>query len=313
VESDAREAGDVVSTRLDTLRMVAHFGASGCSENTVHLTYGRTLHDVGRRPLPVTLDVASMGGAPIVHAPGESPLRTETRVAHAQFLAALETNATVGPPTETWLRLYSETIALLPMFDPIAIPPHLTGMLDALSHSSDQVSRAAAHALQRIVAQHSPLRVPLYESLLRHVSRVPMTNPAVLATTLGHLAYLVQIWIDVLSGMDAMQLSSEALLDSVDSRLEAEALVALCHPRASVRLAALYLLRVAASLAETMSACHEHMSDMLTGKAQQRAEARLREQACRADDAARAAVGLSARSVSTLGGREGSRRLGTAG
>ena len=180
------------------------------------------------------------------HAPSCSLLSDETTLAHAQYAAAVAATAPEdGRTVDEWVRLYVYAIGVLPLFDLCSIPRRLivdrsTGrcfLVRALAHPDDRISRAAAHALQRIFIGHMDLRAPLFRSLLALLSRVPEHDVAVRATTLAHFCQLIDIWITELNTMDPFKLTSAAMLEPVEpypTKLEAEAFIAMGHSHASV-------------------------------------------------------------------------------
>lgn len=228
----------------------------------------------------LTLDPRLIWAALTQHAPSRSLLSDETKLAHAQYVAAVAATAPEdGRTVDEWVRLYVYAIGVLPLFDPSSIPRRLivdrsTGrcfLVRALAHPDDRISRAAAHALQRIFIGHMDLRAPLFRSLLALLSRVPEHDVAVRATTLAHFCQLVDIWITELNTMDPFKLTSAAMLEPVEpylTKLEAEAFIAMGHSHASVRLPAVELLAQARRLGEALETSYVRMADLISGMTQ---------------------------------------------
>ena len=73
--------------------------------------------------------------------------------------------------------------------------------------------------------------------------------------------------------MDPFKLTTAAMLEPLEpflSKLEAEALIAMCHAHASVRLAAVELLYHARALGQALTSGYARMTDLISGKAQDR-------------------------------------------
>ena len=116
--------------------------------------------------------------------------------------------------------------------------------------------------------------------MLSLVGRVPETDVAVRTTTLSHFTYLVELWIGVLEDMDPYHLANVRMLEPIEgylARMETEALIAMCHPCASVRIPAVQLLGVARTLAETLTGTHSRMVDLVNGDEQKRQRKELKE------------------------------------
>ena len=98
---------------------------------------------------------------------------------------------------------------------------------------------------------HAGLRVNLFRAMLALLGRIPLSDVAVQATVLTHFCHLVEVWIAELDRTDAFNLANVNMIEPVEpylAKMEAEALVAMCHSHASVRLPALQLLITARSL-----------------------------------------------------------------
>ena len=83
-----------------------------------------------------------------------------------------------------------------------------------------------------------------------------------------------QVWIAQLERQDPFNLGNQAMLEPVEpylARMESEALIALHHPLASVRLPALQLLITTRSLGYALSASHARTVATISGEVQQRA------------------------------------------
>ena len=128
-------------------------------------------------------------------------LPLETRLAHAQYVAALQSTIPEdGRPLDAWVRLYTQALDVLPLFDHFTIPKELivdkrgrSFLVRALAHPDDRVARAATHALQRLIVLHLELRVPVFKSMLELMGRVPEQDVAVRATMLAHYVRLLGI------------------------------------------------------------------------------------------------------------------------
>jgi hypothetical protein len=84
----------------------------------------------------------------------------------------------------------------------------------------------------------------------------------------------IQVWIAQLERQDPFNLGNAAMLEPVEPslcRMESEALIALHHPLASVRLPALQLLITARSLGRALAASHERTVAMISGEVQRKA------------------------------------------
>lgn len=87
---------------------------------------------------------------------------------------------------------------------------------------------------------------------------------------------LPQVWIAQLDKQDPFNLGNAAMLEPVEPalcRMESEALIALHHPLASVRLPALQLLITARSLGRALTASHARTVATISGELQRKAEA----------------------------------------
>ena len=172
----------------------------------------------------LSLDPHFLWGTYTHHAPGRSILPQETLVAHAHYVAALQTTQPEdGRSIDDWIQLYVYSISVLPLFDPSSIPAHLIidrrgrcFLVRALAHPDDRVARAAAHALQRIVIGHMALRVPLFKSMLALLGRIPEQDVAVRATTLAHFGQLLLTWIDELHTIDPFKLTAAPMLEPLE-------------------------------------------------------------------------------------------------
>lgn len=243
-------------------------------------SYGRVFLGVSKlEQWPLTLDPQLSWTAHTHGAPGRSLLPQETVLAHYQYIAALSnTHPEDGRSVDDWAQLYVYALGVLPLFDPSSIPAHLIVdkqgkcfLVKALAHPDDRISRAAAHALQRIMRAHMALRVPVFRALLNLMGRVPETDVAVRTTTLSHFAHLIGIWIRELDTMDPFKLTTAAMLEPLEpylAKLEAEALIAMCHAHACVRLAAVELLHCARALGEALQSGYERMISLITGETQ---------------------------------------------
>ena len=128
-------------------------------------------------------------------------LPLETRLAHAQYVAALQSIIPEdGRPLDAWVRLYTQALDVLPLFDHFSIPKELivdkrgrSFLVRALAHPDNRVARAATHALQRLIVLHLELRVPVFKSMLELMGRVPEQDVAVRATMLAHFVRLLGI------------------------------------------------------------------------------------------------------------------------
>jgi hypothetical protein len=101
---------------------------------------------------------------------------------------------------DAWVRLYTQALDVLPLFDHFSIPKELivdkrgrSFLVRALAHPDDRVARAATHALQRLIVLHLELRVPVFKSMLELMGRVPEQDVAVRATMLAHFVRLLGI------------------------------------------------------------------------------------------------------------------------
>ena len=81
--------------------------------------------------------------------------------------------------------------------------------------------------------------MPLFKSMLALLGRIPCADVAVLATMLAHFAHLVELWIVELERMDVNDSGAHILhpAEPYLARMEAEALIALCHAHVSARTA----------------------------------------------------------------------------
>ena len=122
---------------------------------------------------------------------------------------------------------------------------------------------------------HVGLRVNLFKTLLELLGRVPITDVAVQATLLGHFCHITEVWIRELERMDGQTIANTNMLDPVEPylcRIESEALIAMAHPHASVRLPALQLLLTARSLGRALAFSHERTVQMISGEVQRAAD-----------------------------------------
>ena len=269
------------------LRLTMYQGTMPQSEDDeemLHLSYLRCRHypDHAEETSPLTLNPTLLWASHTSHAPARTLLRHETALARAQHEAQLEhTYTTGGYSKEEWSRLYSEAMSVLPVFHPGSIPSQLIVdsqsrcfLVRALVHPDDDVAVAAARALQQIMVHHAGLRVPVFKALLALLGRIPPSDVAVQATLLGQFCHLVQVWIAELDRQDQFNLGNASMLEPVEpflAKMESEALIALNHPLASVRLPALQLLITARSLGQALAASHERTVSQITGDVQRKA------------------------------------------
>ena len=206
-------------------------------------------------------------------------------------------------------------LGVLPLFDAGSIPNSLIVdgrrrcfLVRALAHPDDRVSQAAAHALQRVVIHHAQLRVKVLRALLALVGRIPPADVAVLATVLGHFTFLIEAWVDQLDQLDAFNAANASMLEPVEpylATMESEALIAMGHAHASVRMPALRLLKSARSLGRALHECHERMVAVITGEVQDRARRKAWEE--RRDELERDEAALKEQRRAAWEARRGSR------
>ena len=155
---------------------------------------------------------------------------------------------------------------------------------------------------------HAQLRVKVLRALLALVGRIPPADVAVLATVLGHFTFLIEAWVDQLDQLDAFNAANASMLEPVEpylATMESEALIAMGHAHASVRMPALRLLKSARSLGRALHECHERMVAVITGEVQDRARRKAWEE--RRDELERDEAALKEQRRAAWEARRGSR------
>jgi leucyl aminopeptidase len=213
IGADAFVADEVISGHAGKRVLIGNTDAEGrlvLADVLSHLR-SRVTAQPNVYPQPVLLSLATLTGhatrsfGPYACATDSGAARAAgglaTRLAHAQYVAALQSIIPEdGRPLDAWVRLYTQALDVLPLFDHFSIPKELivdkrgrSFLVRALAHPDDRVARAATHALQRLIVLHLELRVPVFKSMLELMGRVPEQDVAVRATMLAHFVRLLGI------------------------------------------------------------------------------------------------------------------------